>query len=123
MPSATILEPVDEVADEEANYFSSKSPRAHNNAASIELVDSEVQIFDGENNNGDDGGVEHQTELNYVSKVVPGAKVSSNLLAKMSLHSIDECEDADGVHGAAEEETKKEGQQPTTHPHYVNPSQ
>ena len=49
LPSPTILEPVDEVADEEANYFSSKSTRNHPVNADIELVDSNVQIFDGEN--------------------------------------------------------------------------
>ena len=41
----------------------------------------------------------------------------------MSLHQIDECEDADGLHGAAEEETKNEVQQPASHPQHVNPSQ
>ena len=45
---AQLLEPVHEVADEEANYFS-KSPQ---DRSAVSIVDPEVQLFDDNEVNG-----------------------------------------------------------------------
>lgn len=47
---ANLLEPVDEVADEDNNYCLSRSPEHEgidSNDSQVEIVDPEVQLFDG----------------------------------------------------------------------------
>ena len=80
-----LLEPVDEVADEEANYFS-KSPQ---DRSAVSIVDPEVQLF---NDNNEVNGGEEQSDLHSNDSII---------------------ESENEGQGAVEEETKKQpgGQQ------------
>ena len=48
-----LLEPVDEVADEEAANYAMES---NDILADVSMVDPQVQLFDDNNDNGEDGG-------------------------------------------------------------------